>query len=118
MKLTDKIIEFKNKGYEVTNILPIIPNGFLFADTLEKMFGYFYDELEDVEYPENLPKRIIIPDFEDYDNESDWVKDINWNGYNFLVLIHERKEETWCATIHYQAYKEIENLSLPKKSKK
>ena len=108
MTLEQIIKKLEKKGYIVKTIFPILPNSFGFNDDFENLIDDNAFWLEDIAYPEGQEPINFGEDFEftteDFDN-------VNWNGYNWLVVI-ERKIGKYSGASYLQAYKDILNLKV------
>lgn len=103
MSLEKIVKDLEEKGYIVKTIFPILPNSFGFNDNA------FW--LEDIVYPEGQEPIKFGEDIEDFEFTTEDFNNVNWNGYNWLVVV-DRKTGEYSGTSYLQAYKDILNLKV------
>ena len=111
MSLEKIVKDLEEKGYVVKTIFPILPNGFGFNDSFENLINDNGFWLEDIAYPEGHKEINFGEDIEDFEFTTEDFNNVNWNGYNWLVVI-ERKIGKYSGASYLQAYKDILNLKV------
>ena len=111
MSLEKIVKNLEKKGYIVKTIFPILPNSFGFNDNFENLINDNAFWLEDIVYPEGQEPIKFGEAIEDFEFTTEDFNNVNWNGYNWLVVI-ERKIGKYSSTLYLQAYKDIFNLKV------
>lgn len=111
MTLEQIVKDLEKQGYMVKTIFPILSNGIGFNDNFENLIEDNGFWLEDIKYLEGQEPIKFGEDIGDFEFTTEDFSNVNWNGYNWLVII-DRKTGEYSWTSYLQAYKNIMNLKV------
>lgn len=101
--IEEKILEMQEKGIFLKKIVSLSLAKTKFDEPIKEILENYGTKFE---YPEKLSERVILKDFNIFDNN---YKEIDWKGYNWLVVVYKLIDRH-DLKMHLQLYKRIDNF--------